>query len=123
MPNKQEYLEFVMDWLSPVGEISARRMMGGHVLYCDGIVFALLSHNTFYLKVDELNRPRFEGLRLEPFRPFPDKPSAMQYYPPPAEFFEDPVTMADWARQSVAAGRRAQAKTKKPSRSAAHRTR
>ena len=123
MPNKQEYLEFVIDWLAPTGEISARRMMGGHVLYCDGIVFALLSHNILYLKVDDVNRPRFKALRLEPFRPFPDKPGAMQYYPPPAEFFEDPGTMADWARESVAAGRRAQTKSKKPSRSASRRTR
>lgn len=119
MPNKREYLEFVMDWLRPAGEISARPMMSGHVLYCDGIVFALLARNTFYLKADEINRPRFEALRLEPFRPFPDKPGAMQYYPPPPEFFEDPDIMAAWAGEAVAAGKRAQAKKKKSPRSTA----
>ena len=112
MPNKKEYLEFVSDWLAPLGEISQRSMMGGHVLYCDAVVFALVSSNVLYLKADDVTRPRFEALGLGPFRPFPDKPEAMQYYPPPAEFFEDSDVMEEWGRAAVEVGRRAQAKRK-----------
>ena len=113
MPNKKEYLDFVMDWLAPLGEISARRMMGGHVLYCDGVVFALVSNNVLHLKADDVTRPRFEGLGLGAFRPFPDQPGTMQYYPPPAEFFEDADVMQEWGRAAVEVGRRARVKRKR----------
>ena len=112
MPGTNEYLNFILEWLSPLGEITSRSMMGGYVLYCGGVVFALLAGRTLYLKVDDETRPRFERLGLKPFQPFPDQPGTMQYYPPPAEFFEDPDTMADWGRAAVETGRRAQAKRK-----------
>ena len=96
MPNKPAYLDFLAEWLSPLGAITARAMFGGHCLYCDGVVFALVAENILYLKVNDDTRPRFERLGLKPFRPFEDKiqaqglkyPAVMQYYPPPAEFFE-----------------------------------
>ena len=112
MPAKNAYLDFILEWLSPLGEITSRSMMGGHVLYCDATVFALIAVNTLYLKVDDQTRPRFEALGLAPFRPFPDRPDTMQYYPPPPEFFEDPDVMKDWGRAAVETGRRSQAKRK-----------
>jgi hypothetical protein len=36
----------------------------------------------------------------------------MQYYPPPAEFFEDPDVMKEWGRAAVETGRRARTKKK-----------
>ena len=111
MPSKKEYLDFVVEWLSPLGEITSRSMMGGYVLYCGGVVFALLAESTLYLKADDATRPRFVALGLKPFQPFPDQPG-MRYYPPPAEFFEDPEVMADWGRAAVETGRLAQAKRK-----------
>ena len=113
MPNRKEYMDFVTDWMSPLGEISARSMMGGHVLYCDGVVFALVANNVLHLKVDDTTRPRFQALGLEPFRPFPDNPGTMQYYPPPAEFFEDSDAMREWGHAAVEAGRRAKAAPRK----------
>ncbi len=121
MPNKTEYLEFLLDWLSPLGAITSRSMFGGHCLYCDGVVFALVANNTLYLKVDNQTRPRFERLGLQPFRPFEDRikaagrkyPEVMQYYPPPAEFFEDPDAMKDWGSPALEVGRRAAAKKKR----------
>lgn len=106
MAGKKEYLEFVMEWLAPLGEITARSMMGGYVLYCGGTVFALLADNTLYLKTDAVTRPRFEALGLKPFQPFPGKPG-MRYYPPPTEFFEDPDMMAEWGRAAIEVGKRA----------------
>jgi DNA transformation protein len=112
MPSKKEYLDFVAEWLSPLGEITWRSMMGGYVLYCGGVVFALLADNTLYLKADDATRPRFVALGLKPFQPFADQPGTMGYYPPPAEFFEDRDAMVDWGRAAVETGRRAQAKRK-----------
>jgi TfoX/Sxy family transcriptional regulator of competence genes len=36
----------------------------------------------------------------------------MQYYTPPAEFFEDSDVMEEWGQAAVEVGRRAQAKRK-----------
>ena len=98
----------------PIGHnITCRRMMGGHILYCDGVVFALIARNVLYLKVGDETRGRFQALKLEPFRPFENKDSAMSYYPPPAEFFEDPDAMLEWGRAAVGAGLRAGRKKKR----------
>jgi DNA transformation protein len=113
MPNNAAYLEFVTDLLSPLGSIAARSMMGGHVLYCDCVTFALVAHNTLYLKADAATRPRFEELKLKAFYPFEGKAS-MSYFQPPPEFFEDEAVLVEWGSMAVAAGRRA--KTKKAPR-------
>ncbi len=109
---KSAYLDYILDWLSPLGDITSRAMMGGHILYSNGTVFALVAGNALFLKADDTTRPRFEALRLKPFQPFPDKPGTMQYYPPPAEFFEDADVMTEWGRGAVEAGKRAAAKKK-----------
>ena len=82
------------------------------------MVFALVADNTLYLKVDDMTRPRFERLGLKPFRPYEDRiealgrkfPEVMQYYLPPAEFFEDADVMNEWGQAAVETGRRARAK-------------
>jgi len=114
MANQKSYLEFLEEQLAPLGEITSRAMFGGHVLYCDGTVFALVASNALYLKVDDQNRVEFEGRGLNAFKPF-DGPGVMQYYEAPPEIFEDPAALQHWGAGSVAAGRRAKAK-KKPAR-------
>jgi len=113
MKNKKEYLEFLVDWLSPLGGITTRSMFGGHTLYCNGVIFAIVADNALYLKVDDANRPRFEHLGLEPIRPFPDRPEVMQYYPPPASFFDDTEVMKEWAQPAIEAGNRAQSRKRR----------
>ncbi len=117
MANKAEYLEFLVEWLTPLGPIATRAMFGGHLFYCDGIPFALVADNELFLKVDDLTRGQYEARGLEPFRPFPDKPGTMQYHTPPPEFFEDRAVRDAWGRSSVDAGRRAQADRKPKKRS------
>ena len=112
---KTQYLDFLLEWLSPLGAITARSMFGGYCVYCDGVVFAIVAGETLYLKVDDATRPRFEALGLKPFRPFEDRPEVMQFYQPPAEFFEDSKVMNDWGTAALEVGKRAQAK-KRPSR-------
>jgi DNA transformation protein len=110
MPVKNAYLDFLVEWLSPLGSIVSRAMMGGHILYCDSVVFALVAGNTLYLKADAETRARFEGLGMKPFQPFEGKSASMSYYQPPAEFFEDADAMLDWGRAAVGAGLRARKK-------------
>lgn len=113
MANRREYLDYLSEWLSPLGEITMKGMFGGHAVYCGGLIFALVADNVLYLKVDDVSRPRFEALSLSPFQPFPDKPGTMSYYPVPPEFFEDPSATREWAREAIAATKRAAPKKKR----------
>jgi len=107
---KNAYLDFVLEWLAPLGSITLRSMMGVHVLYCNGIVFALVGKGTLYLKVDDVSRPRYEALGLEPIQPFQRQELTLSFYPPPAEFFEDADALLEWGREAVGAGLRAKKK-------------
>jgi DNA transformation protein len=112
MPNRNSYLEFLLEQLAPLGEITTRGMFGGHTLYCDGVVFALVADNALYLKADDHNRPGFASRGLGAFRPFKDQAGVMQYYQAPPEMFEDPDALRHWGGGAVAAGQRAVAKKK-----------
>jgi len=114
MAGQNAYIDFLVEQFSPLGLITSRAMFGGHCLYCDGVVFALVASNSLYLKADDGNRARFVDRRLKPFKPFPDRDEVMSYYEAPAEIFEDSKAMRDWVGSSVAAGRRKGASKKWP---------
>lgn len=116
LKNQDGYVEFVLEQLAPMGEITTRSMFGGHCIYCDGIVFALIGHNVLYLKADEINRPDFVNMRLAPFQPFEGKSAVMSYYTAPPEIFEDPDAMKRWIGSAVDAGRRARTRKKPKSK-------
>jgi DNA transformation protein len=82
-------------------------MFGGWGLRSDGLFFAIVADDALYLKADDLTRPRFEEAGLHPFRPHPDRPTAMPYYPPPDEAMDGPEALLPWARLALEAARRA----------------
>ena len=112
MPNREAYLEFLLEQLAPLGDVTTRGMFGGHILYCDGFVFALVADNALYLKTDDHNRPDFVRRGLDAFRPYEDRADAMKYHEAPPELFEDRDALLRWGGGAVAAGRRAAAKKK-----------
>ena len=85
-------------------------MFGGHGVYLDGLMFALIASDTLYLKVDDGNRDRYEALGIMSFRPSADRPMTMSYYPPPEDVFEDEEMLADWARAAFEAALRGRPK-------------
>ena len=121
MAASREYLEFLTEQLAPLGKLTARAMMGGHCLYLDSVIFALVADNTLYLKVDGETRGRFEGRGLEAFRPFPDQEMVMSYHLAPPEFFDNQDAAIEWGRLALEAGQRAQAKRKPKGKKAAGR--
>lgn len=115
MPKKSEtdsFAEFALEQLAPLGTITARNMMGGKTLYCDGTIFALIGHGAVYLKADDENRPLFEARGWPAFQPDPNEPGTMSYYLVPADVLENRDELARWAAGAVEAGRRAASKKK-----------
>lgn len=116
MAKDREFVNWVLERLEPLGPLRTRAMFGGHGVWLEdpfageggkGLFFALVADGTLYVKADDANRGEFEGAGLEPFKPFPDKPGTMSYYPVPEDALEEPEALLEWANRGVAAALRA----------------
>jgi DNA transformation protein len=101
MPASESYRTFVLEQLGRVRPVTGKSMFGGVGIYADELFFALIAEDRLYFKVDDTNRPDFEQLRMEPFRPFGDD-SAMGYYEVPADVVEDAAQLALWMTKAIA---------------------
>ncbi len=103
MAVSEEFVNYVLDQLSPWGEVTVRRMFGGAGLYRDGRMFGLIADDVAYLKVDDSNRECFEKAGSYPFNPYPEKAKAtvMSYYAIPAEVLENRDELVKWAQRSL----------------------
>jgi len=110
MTGRDEFLAHVLELLAPLPRVGARRMFGGHGLYCDGVFFGILLDNTLYLKADDRNRGDFERAGSEIFRySRKGKSATLNFYRAPEEAMDTPHLMLPWARGAVAAGLRSRA--------------
>src|SRR5262245_43052833 len=100
---------FVIDQLSELGEVVARKMFGGVGLYCDGLFFGLIARDQLYLKADSQTRPFFEAAGSAAFRPYDDRPVSMQYYAVPIAVLECAAELVEWGRLAMGASARAAA--------------
>lgn len=119
-----EFIGFLQELLEKWGQVTARRMFGGHGLYHEGLMFAIVMDNRLYLKVDALNRPDFEALNLTRFTyPMKGREVALSYWSAPDAIFDEPSEAVHWARSAWDAAARAQtAKATRPRRGSPGRT-
>lgn len=99
-------LEFA-ERLESLGPIRVARMFSGANLSIHGVTFALVIGGTFYLRVDDESRPRFEAAGAEPFR-YSTKVrevTVSSYYEAPADILDDPDELPAWAAQALKAAR------------------
>jgi DNA transformation protein len=114
MPRRSEYVEYLVEMLQPLGEIRVTAMFGGWGFYANERFFAIVGDDAFYVKVDDISRPEFEALGLEPFRyEMRDRQAVIDYYLPPAAALDNRELLCVWARKGIAAAERAAAKKKK----------
>lgn len=120
MASDSEFPEHVIDLLCQVGppfdeSARLRRMFGGHGIFCDGVMFALIADDVLYLKIDAETRSDFRAAGAEPFiYEKAGKPVEMSYMTVPGAGEEDIENLSIWAHMSLAAAHRA--KSKKPAR-------
>ena len=51
MPSSKDYLDFILEQLFPLSDISYRQMMGEYILYYQGKVFGGIYDNRFLVKI------------------------------------------------------------------------
>ena len=114
MSKASDFVDNVLDLLRPWGGVVARRMFGGHGLYRQGVMFALVADDVLYLKVDDRNRPMFDAADMGPFT-YETKSGTItigSYYEAPAQLFDEPDQMLDWVRPALDAALRSKAGSK-----------
>ena len=106
-----DFVDYVLELFGPFGTVGARRMFGGHGVYLDGLMFAIISEDTLYLKADEMNRIEFEQAGCEIFGyARKGRRATLGFFRAPEDAMESPELMLPWARTAYAAALRANAK-------------
>jgi DNA transformation protein len=109
--NSQAFVDHVLDLLNASVPSTARKMFGGHGVYCDGLMYGLIDDDAFFLKADDECRQTFvdAGCRQWFYGGGPNGPMPGGYYEPPAAAIDDPDEMRPWAVIGLAAARRKKA--------------
>ena len=102
-----EYLNFVLEQLSPVGDVKGRAMFGGYGIFHEGLMFALISEDVLYFKVNETNREIYESAHSKPF------PQGISYWEVPTDVLEENTKLHEWANISIEIAQEAARKKRK----------
>ena len=105
-----QFVESLHEVFERMGRIEPRRMFGGHGIYHDGRMFALVVNDTLYLKADADTLAEFEKRGLPAFGYEREgRRTEMSYRQAPEEIFEDREEAMRWGRLAWEAALRAAA--------------
>lgn len=108
-----ELVAWVEEAMEPVGTVTSRAMMGGHTLYCDGVVFAIVAMDQLWFKGDAQNDAEWDAAGADKFTYEREGGTAtMNYRLAPEDAYDDPEALRQWAHLGLAAGQRAAVKKK-----------
>ena len=100
MAVQSEFITGLLGTLTPLGDVRRRSMFGGHGLFLDGTMFALVTRaDELYFRTDDGNRPDYEARGLRKF-------GKMPYHAPPDEALDGWHSIETWVRDAVAASLR-----------------
>jgi DNA transformation protein len=127
MVASDSFAEFLREQLAPLGRVTMRRMFGKTGVFCDGLMFAMVTDDTLYFRVDDDNRTAFKEAEAFPPLNYAKKGSTidLSFWRTPERLFDEPDEFVMWARTALAAARRVAAKRERaaPARPPASRAR
>jgi DNA transformation protein len=105
---EQEFVSYVVDMMQSIGPVYSKRMFGGHGVFLEGLMFALIADSELYLKADRESEGDFSERGLEPFTyNKKGKLIEMSYFQAPEEAMEDRDAMNEWGNKGYSAALRA----------------
>jgi DNA transformation protein and related proteins len=112
MVASDSFTEFLREQLAPLGRVSMRRMFGKTGVFCDGLMFGMVTDNTLYLRVDDYNRAAFTEAASFPPLSYEKKGCTidLSFWRAPERLFDEPDELITWARVALEAARRVAAK-------------
>jgi DNA transformation protein and related proteins len=108
MVASDSFAEFLREQLAPLGRITTRRMFGKTGVFCDGVMFAMVTENTLYVRVDDQNRVTFKEAESFPPLNYAKRGSTidLSFWRVPERLFDEPDEFVMWARAALAAAHR-----------------
>jgi DNA transformation protein len=108
----ETYADFLREQLAPLGRLTLRRMFGKTGVFCNGVMFAMVTENTLYLRVDDQNRETFAEASSFPPLNYAKGGATIDlaFWRVPERLFDEPDELVTWARAALAAAHRIAAK-------------
>jgi DNA transformation protein len=111
MAATDDYTDYVLEQLAPIGSVKVGRLFGGIGLSRDSAQFAMIMDNCLYFVVDDSTRARYEaaGMRSFSYETKKGRVQVRRYFELPEDVLTDPDELRVWAGESM----RIAAQTKK----------
>jgi DNA transformation protein and related proteins len=106
------FAEFLREQLAPLGRLTLRRMFGKTGLFCDGVMFAMISDDSLYFRVDDGNREVFAEAAATPPLNYAKRGVRIDlaFWRAPDRLLDDADELVAWSRHALAAAHRVAAK-------------
>ena len=112
MVASDSFAEFLREQLAPLGHLTLRRMFGKTGVFCNGLMFAMVTNDTLYYRVDDHNRAIFKEAASAPPLNYARQGTTidLSFWCAPERLLDEPDELVTWARAALAAARRVAAK-------------
>ena len=108
MVASESFVEFLREQLAPLGHVTIRRMFGNSGVFCDGLMFGMITEDALYFRVDDGNREKFEEASSSPPLNYQKggRLIDLSFWKVPDRLFDEPDELVAWAREAMAAANR-----------------
>jgi DNA transformation protein len=98
MVASESFAEFLREQFAPLGRITMRRMFGKTGVFCDGLMFGMVTDNTLYFRVDDHNRVAFNEAEAFPPLSYEKKGCTidLSFWRAPERLFDEPDELVTW---------------------------
>jgi len=111
---EKEFVAYVVELMQSIGPVRAKAMFGGHGIFLEDLMFALVADSVLFLKVDKQTENNFKVKELEAFTYMKNgKEFNMSYFQAPEEVLEEGEEMSYWANMAYSAALRGASKKQK----------
>lgn len=111
---EKEFVAYVVELMQSIGPVRAKAMFGGHGIFLEDLMFALVADSVLFLKVDKQTENNFKVKGLEAFTYMKNgKEFNMSYFQAPEEVLEEGEEMSYWANMAYSAALRGASKKQK----------
>ena len=112
MVASDSFAGFLREQLAPLGRVTMRRMFGKTGVFCDGLMFGMVTDDTLYFRVDDHNRAAFEEAECFPPLSYESQGRTidLSFWRVPERLYDEPDEFVSWARAALAAAHRVAAK-------------
>jgi DNA transformation protein len=98
----QEFVNYILELLTPFGTVRARKMFGGYGIYLDNQMIGLIAYNELYFKANPITQTFYAEQGSSPFIYIKNnKEIKMSYWKVLPETLEDDKLLEAWVKAAI----------------------